>query len=108
MLDKESPRFVMLFCLRIGIDFQVVHPCDFLAHDNKIFPFVLLNQFFLVVFKVFELLLQHGSQPYEKATRLSNMVSTAVILSNIGRYALNGHAGTAADGLFFSAIIGVH
>jgi hypothetical protein len=44
---------------------------------------VLFNEFFLMVLKVFELLLQHGFQPYEKATRLSNLVPAAVILSNM-------------------------
>ena len=60
MLDKESPWFVMLFCLRVGIDLGVIDPNDFLAHDDQVLPLVLLDQLFLVVFEVFKLFLQHG------------------------------------------------
>ena len=59
MLEKKSPRFAMFFRFYVGIDLRVVHPYDFLAHDDEIFPLVLLNQLVLVVFKVLELLLQH-------------------------------------------------
>ena len=61
MLDQESPWFVMFFRLCVRIDLGVVDPYDFLAHDDKVLSLVLLDQFFLVVLEVLELLLQYGS-----------------------------------------------